>query len=666
MFKFFRRYNKVILVVGGCVLMVAFLIPQAVEMFAPNSAKARIGTAHGKKLTAGDQFNAGAELQLLSRTPFRDGLITDDGLTWLLLQRDAEAMGLYASDREVELALQTFGIDPEGLLQLAKNAGTTTATIREVVRRWLISEQYRQLVTGTAYRDPRGNSASPAIERLQVFNTTANQIVSRQFQDLALFPEEMQRQLAPQLLQEASFRAGLVANGTHRVSAPMLQHYVQDNYPTVEGRMVLIRPDTDAVDEPTDAQLAAVFDQYKDVLPGQGEPFPFGYRYPDRVKLEYLRIPMRALIDAVKVEYVEVLDAYQANRDAFADDSGEAPEMPTGDAVRALTQQIKVRKAQQLASRIIAQVQGILAEDVRGYAQNDGYVELPDDFSPMPWSDVVEAVRAEHGVRLDVMGDPDAWVGTDGLRDIEGIGFSGIGDGQPVPFETYVGYTRRLQGEDSQPPRSLRSQVGVAGKPLRDQAGNLYVFRLLDAEASHQPASLDEVRDQVTADARTVAAYERLVAESESWQTMTLNEGLDAAAEAADTAAAPTPPFPKVADNEGNPPRIPGVGTSRAFVDAAFGLVESIEAGTDVASLPTEQRLVVTPLPKAEEGPALSLFVLDDFVPLTRGGFERAVAGDDALIRTSLSLNRDLTESPMSLEAIANRVGFDLEETQDN
>lgn len=661
MFKFFRKYNKIILVVGGCVLMVAFLVPQAVQMFGPNPQKAPIGTAHGQKLTAGDQFSAGSELQLLSRLPFRDGMITDDGLTWLLIQRDAEELGLYASNREVELAMQTVGIDNERLLQLAKDARTTTATIQEVVRRWLISEQYRQLVMGTAYRDPRGNSASPAIERLQVFRDASNKIIERQLQDFGNLPPELLQQIAPQVYQQASFRAGLQANGTHRLSAPMLQHYVQDNYPTVEGRVVLVRPDTDAASAPTEDELAAVFEQYKDALPGQGEPFPFGYRYPDRVKVEYLRIPMRKVLDATKVDYVEVLDAYQNNLALFADESGESPEMPTAEAVAALSEQLKAQKAQQLAGRIMAQVQGLMAEDIRGHAQDAGYVQLPDDFTAMPWSEVVEAVRQEHGLRPDVMGAPETWVAANELRNLDGIGFSVIGDGAGVPFENYVATTQKLETEEDPAPRSLRSQVGVASKPLRDQEGNLYVFRLLDAQASHVPAGLDVVRDQVTTDTKTLAAYEQLVAEAESWKTMALNEGLDAAAKAANTGVSQTFAFPKVADNQGSPPNVMGVGVSRAFADAAFGLIETIDATANVESLSAEQRLAVTPLPAAEDGPALALFVIDGFQPLTRSGFDRAVSTDDALIRTSLTLNRDLTESPMSLEAIAKRVGFDVE-----
>lgn len=653
MFKFFRQYNKVILVVGGCVLMVAFLVPQAVQMFGPNPAKEGIGTAHGEKLTRGDSRQAAAELQLLEGLPFRDGLITDDPLAWLLIQKDAAAMGLYASNQEVEVALQGFGYDEETLLQIAENVGTTSGTIRELVRRWLVSEQYRQLVTGTAYRDPRGNSSSLALERMGV--------MSRQIQvQLQQYPPEYQQAFAPQIVQVAA----VIANGTHRISSPLLEKYIQDNYTTVEGRVVLVTPDLDNAPEPSEAQVAEVFAQYKDALPGRGEPFAFGYRYPDRVKLEYLRLPMDRVREAVEVEYLDVLDAYRDNQPRFATDAGPAPEMPTPEAVEALTEELRDRKAEQLAARIMAQVQSLLAEDVRGYAQEDGYVVLTDGFTPMPWSEITSAVQQEHGVRLDVMGDPETWVPIAELQTLEGIGGARFGDGVGISLTEYLARTRKLLEEGQNVPRSQQTQVGVAGKPLRGFDGNLYVFRLLDAQKSRSPETLDEVRDFVVADAKTVAAYEKLVADAEAWRTTTVNEGLDAAAEAADTSPVATFEFQKARGTEGEAPNVLGVGASRQFVDSAFALVEERDdVPADVTELPLEQRVAVTPLPKSETGPALAVFVLEDFAPLTRSTYDQAVEGI-ALYEANSAIDRAVERSPLSLEAIAERVGFDLEDAE--
>ncbi len=648
MFKFFRQYNKIILVVGGIVLMVAFLIPQAVQMFGPNPMKETIGTMHGQKVNRGQAASAAQELSLLNSMPLGNGMITDDEIAWLMIQADAQDMGLYASDREVDLALQSVGYDDELVLELATNRRTTVATIKNIVRRWLIAEQYRQTVMGTAYRDPEGGSPSLAVNRLESIFQSLQQL--QQFGNL---PPQFRNQFIQYAIAEA--------NGTRRLSAPMLAHFIQDNYANVTGRTILVRPDLDAAAEPDDTTLAEVFETYKNNLPGTGEPFPFGYMIPDRVKLSYLQVPMRDVREQINVDYLDVLDAYKANPQRFAGDDGNAPATPTAEAVAALTQEITDRRAEQLGAKIMATVQGQLAENQRGQTQVDGYLELSDDFVPLAWNDIIEAVEAEHGVTLQVMDQADEWMAVTDLEALPGIGLSRIGEGQGVPFAAYVGATQQLAEDPSQILRSLRTQVGVASKALRGFDGNLYVFRLADAQTAHAPESLDEVREQVVADAKAIAAYEQLVAEAESWKTMTTAEGLDAAAEAAGVSVQDLPPFQKVAGTGGDPPMVPGVGVSRAFVDAAFVLVDAMDdPQADVSAMPMDQRVAVVPVPDAEAGPSLAVFVLDDFEPLTRSGYEQAVTGG-ATITVDGALNGEELTNPLSAEAIAQRVGFDLE-----
>lgn len=648
MFKFFRQYNKIILVVGGIVLMVAFLIPQAVTMFAPNPSNETIGTMHGEKIIRGQAQSAAQELSLLRQLPFGNGMITDSDIAWLMIQADAKQMGLYASDREVDLALQSVGYDDELTLELATNRRTTVATIKSIVRRWLIAEQYRQTLMGTAYRDPEGGSPSLAVNRLEsIFQSL------QQMQQFGNLPPQFRNQFIQFAIAEA--------NGTRRLSAPMLAHFIQDNYASVTGRVALIRPDLDATAEPDEATLSEVFDSYKDSLPGTGEPFPFGYMIPNRVKLTYLQVPMREVQTKVSVEYLDVLDAYRANPQRFADDTGQAPSTPTSEAVATLTQELTDRRAEQLGAKIMATVQSLLAENQRGQTQIDGYLEIADDFTPLAWDLIVKAVEEEHGVTLQISGDANEWIAVTDLEALPGIGQARIGEGQGVPFAAYVNATKELADDPTQILRSLRTQVGVASKPLRGFDGNLYVFRLNQAETEHAPDGLDEVREQVVADAKLIAAYEQLVAESDSWKTMAVAEGLDAVADAAGVSAQDLSPFQKVSGTAGDPPLVPGVGVSRAFVDAAFALVEAIDdPQADVAAMPLEQRVAVTPVPDAEDGPALAVYVLDDFEPLTRSGYEQAVTGG-ATITVDGALNNEATANPLSAEAIAKRVGFDLE-----
>lgn len=674
MFKFFRQYNKIILVVGGCVLMVAFLVPQAVEMFAPSPAKETIGTMHGEKVTRGQVSSAAYELRLLQDLPFRAGLLTDDEMAWMMIQADAKDMGLWASDREVDLALESVRIDEETLLEMADARRTTVGTIREVVRRWLIAEQYRQTVLGTAYRDPRGGSPSLAINRMQVFENFIQQ-------QLGNLPPEYQ-QMA---FQQIAPYANQMANGTRRLSAPLLAQFIRDNYAAVDGRVALVRPDTDAVPTPDDAKLQEVFETYKNNLPGgnpgelpgevpgevpgeapgAGESFPFGYQYPDRVRLTALRIPMDEVRKRVNVEYLDVLDAYRANPQRFADEAGDAPEMPTPASVKQLTEELTDRQAEILAEKVVATVQSLIAENMRGQPAADGYLALTDDFTPLPWDEIKAEVEKEHGVTLEVTGDPDRWVAVSELAGIPGLGMSRIGEGQGVPFAAYVAATRELADDPSQILPSLRTQVGVASKPLRGIDGDVYFFRLVDAQPAHAPDSLDEVRDQVVEDATTIAAYEQLVADAASWKNRVVEAGLEAIRDSAGVEVHDLTPFQKVAGTDGEAPAVPNVGTSRAFVDAAFALVEAIgDPQADIAALPREQRVAVTPLPGAEGGPALAIYVLDGFEPLTRSGYDQAVESGASFTVDGVLDGRTMS-NPLSIEAMAKRVGFDLE-SQEN
>ncbi len=650
MFKFFRQYNKLILVIGGCVLMVAFLVPQAVTMFGPQAMQrnAEIGTVHGEEITNAHANRAAFELDLLRGLPMAPALPTDDPTAWMLLQQDAAHLGLFASDREVEVAMQVMGLTPEQAGDLARQRNVKVEVVRDAIRRLLVAEQYRQLVTGTAFRDP-GMAVPLAVDKVQ----TMQNVVQGQ---LAQFPEQMRQALAPQVIQMAM----ILADGTHRLSGPMLQHYVRDNYTNANGRVVLVPADPASADEPTPAELEEVFAQYRDSLPGRGMPYPFGYRYPDRVKLETLRLPMEAVREAVEVDYVEVLDAYRRQKARFVDEAGEAPETPAAEVAAQLTRELQRQRAEQLAGRIMAQVQSRLVQDQRGHPVEDGYIKLPENFEPVPFSELIAAVEAEHGVTLEVGRTGDLWVAVDELATLPGIGTASVGEGRPVPLTQIVQNTRQLAEQPELVPQSLRTQVGLGSTTLRGFNGDRYVFRLRDVEESHAPETLDEVREQVVQDARTIAAFEKLQQEATAWRERVLADGLDAAAAEAGLSVESTFPFQKVADNRGNPPSVNVVGPSRPFVDAAFALIEQLDDPTaDIAQLPRERRTAVVPVNDSPQGPALALFVLDSYDPLTRSRYNQAVRGE-AIFRANGSINQRVTQDPLSAEALAARTGFDL------
>ncbi|MDP6151777.1 MAG: hypothetical protein QF785_00265, partial [Phycisphaeraceae bacterium] len=95
MLKFLRKYNKYILVVGCCVLMVVFLLPNLNSFVRSDPSTLPVGTlADGTEFTVADQRNAQAELGLLARlSPYLVQGIDRDPLRWTLMLHEAQAIG---------------------------------------------------------------------------------------------------------------------------------------------------------------------------------------------------------------------------------------------------------------------------------------------------------------------------------------------------------------------------------------------------------------------------------------------------------------------------------------------------------------------------------------------------------------------------------------------
>ena len=663
MFKFFRQYNKIILVVGGCVLMVAFLVPQAVTMFAPGQGDITLGEVHGQEVTNASVRSAEFELSLLQSMGLGAGLPTlidgrplDDGLSWILLQADAREMGLWAGDAEVQAALTGAGIDDGDLAEIAALRNIAPGFVRQAVRHWLIAEQYRELAAGIAYESRGAGALSPAMRKVETYGRYARD--AEQFRD------------NPQMLQYISALAALEMRGTHRLSRPLLTHFVRDTAASIGGRLLLIDADPADGGQPADDAVRRLFDQYKDVLPGgggsasggaeaSGGPYPFGYRIPDRVKLEYLQITRGALEQAVNVGYAEVLDYYRQNKQMFAEqEGGDVPDSPSPVVRQQIEDQLVSREVQRLRARVLDGVRSVLAEDLRGLSEENGYTRLPPEFSPTPLDTVAERVKERFGVELNVVDLSDRWLPVTELAELEGIGFSAIGGVRGVFFPQLVAQARPLVEDPQQVPRQLRLQVGTPSEPLQDFDGNAYLFRLTAAEPAHAPASLDDVREEVVRDAKTVAAFEALRDTAAAWRQRVIDDGLDAAAGSAEAVVRSVGPFQREAGLAGEVPEVEGIGRSKAFIEAAFGLVEGVPVDADVSELPLEERVAVVPVPGRT---ALAVFVLESYEPLTRSGFRQQLAGG-ATLMVSSALDRGVVADPLSLDNLARRTGFDLTE----
>src|SRR5690606_3331710 len=83
------------------------------------------------------------------------------------------------------------------------------------------------------------------------------------------------------------------------VSDRRLKQYASRNFHRVETRIIPIAASADeAMYDPTEEELARQLEAYGSLEPGEGE-MGFGYRLPDRVKLEWIEVSADAVRRAV-------------------------------------------------------------------------------------------------------------------------------------------------------------------------------------------------------------------------------------------------------------------------------------------------------------------------------------------------------------------------------
>ncbi len=656
MLKWFRKYNKFILAVGCVVLMVAFLIPQAVQMFSPTGQNFVVGTINGEDVTEGDLVRAAFQLDLLRGMGVPDSVIGDSRERWLMQVNEARRLGLDASGGEVAAMLTAVGLDDEALNRRARESKVPAEFFRQTVREYLAAERYRMLTMGRRYDTAVASTDSPGLTTLTLWATDFLPEIQRNSR------EGGDPQFARRL--QGIFSALSVGNG--RMSPPASSYLARNALERVGGRLLVIEPEPEneaAVDE---ARLERLFEEYREFFPGRGRPYPLGYRQPEQVRVEFLRFPQQQALDAVTVESLDVFAYYRENKDQFAGSAEEAPDTPTDEAREQIEQRLQLAKAGELLRRGVAEARAMLDEDIRALETDDGYRVFPDAFEPVSLEQVAQRVNERTGLTPEV-GNTGGWSSIDSFSQTEAGAARLPGSGASLAF--YLALARELHPADTPLPAYV--QVGVAGETGVSVNGDVFIPRLTCATPPRVPESLDEVREQVVADARRVNAYERLVAQAGDLADRAASEGLDALARDFEAEVNPIEPLPRrdpvAAAQTGRlvAPVVPGVGSSEAFIDAVFGVVADLPPEALLSeALTARERLIAEPI---DSRLAVAVFEADRYDAPTRIAYEAfqrqnsVVAADFALLGDPGLLMRVIGEG-----SLAQRVGFELPDDRDD
>lgn len=737
MLKFLRKYQKWMLVVFCVGLMIAFLAPQAVQQFTPDPAQRPLATLYGDQELSRDELTRAAtdlkNMKLLRFDPIRwpglsllpdTGRDEDDALHWLLIQRAAEHNNLSASNSEAfNLAadiLTMYRGSAAKPIQKSDDVGPALKEAKlpfndvylyEICKQYLKAEQYRQLVGGIEYTVAPGNPTpigSPGLQRHLKLGQAVGAIreIGQQLISLGYPPEQAEFLAVQSVLMERGMLPQIV--GHQRVSTQQVRYLLQQQMTEISLSVVLI----DAEDRMpavtvSDDEVRAVFERFADEEEGKGQPYGLGYRVPDRVKLEALRIPIdqaRAVV-ADEITPDDIVKFYNENQGSFI----EFEDLPEGESIKpaeltvGLREKIRTFLTQQRAIDKVNQVAEMarlrLKEDERGLSSDGPYKVLPDDFAPMPLVELAAEIEREHGITPEVIQIND-WVSAEQInaeaeftgRMMESLPTSTIRlpggtmsrpiretllAGRAGLFATHVPGLLNSQAfqlkllsnyiEDAKPfvkPDSdaalLGLQLKLPGEVLSDFTGSSYVFRLTDADPAHPATDMTPIAAQLKTDATRVKAYEQIVSEKDQMIDRAAEQSIETLMISAQDKA--TLDVSRLTLARTGAPPMKGLRTTGPILEQAFGVADKILSSGGLDSALARDRLFAVELAGDYK---LAIVRIDDIRPLTRSAFERT-ADNPSLLSAAAGVGATgQPPSPMSIESLKLATGFKWAEGED-
>ena len=465
MFKFLRKYNKVLLAVFGVLLMITFLIPQAFNRFSEQAAQ-RTGTI----ATVGDGEKVSAA-------------------EWSIYQRELQAIDKL---QRVLPPLPGIGTvkSPEHWYLLVREA-TDAGLVPVIDMRDVNSLEMQQLMAATGERDPE------VINRARTHYAGVSQLLDL-YGTGDLYSDRHLRAEAERLLRTATVS------------------------------MVILQPDAAKSDfQPTEAQIDEQMKKYADKLAGTGEQ-GFGYKLPDRVKLEWLKVPA-ASVRAI-VENSDAMDGVQQRLHWKRNPNKNLPPYPTDGSAAAIPDTVRTDLLNQLTKAKLDDIAKYATDTLRlaqrGLPEKDGFYILPADWGTKQKSlaQLAEDLRSRFGIALpEYTARGDQWLTIEEAGNLPGIGraTSDKLGATPIAFTDLLKAAHEFGDKNT-----VIVQKGVAAPSVKDGEDNLYFFRITDADASRQPANVDEVREQVVKDLKREAEYQRLKASLADLESKTKIDGL--------------------------------------------------------------------------------------------------------------------------------------------
>ncbi len=474
MLRFLRKYNKMLLVVAGSVLMVLFLLPQAMHQFGPNQQNQVIfrikgRTFHGRDLED-SQAKLGA-LLALERTagiPFF-GFNFENTEHWMLLVQEAQLHGLIAGgDRQDEL--------------IASLADARARQLQMIGSDPIQAEQARANIRAQTYADLQ---AVLDDQRTRIGETRLTAAIADVYG-------------VRRLLELYGGFATISTLEAATISVRALDTAVADM-----GFVDYSEALAEAGD-PTTEQLEAHFQEFKDIDPATA-PNGIGYRQQDAVMLEAVEVDLTRIRSAMTLDDIEVNKRWRQNKDTYGQDFATARQRVESDLLDERVAAV-VRTLEELGHRA-------LFRETSSLEAEGAFKKLPPDWSARCVS--FESLAADMNAEIAksvTLPAPAATVtrivGWSTAQDLAsrsmGRAYMTVG-GRALSLPGVV-----LQIRELAPDSKSGLQVGVAFGPLTVPKEKIVFVRVLEARPAGPPDTLDEVRIRAVDDWKKLRAYELL------------------------------------------------------------------------------------------------------------------------------------------------------------
>lgn len=636
MLKWLRKYNSIILVIGGSLLMVAFLLPETINQLGRTPIGGSAFKINGRRVSFADADYASREhyvLRALMGEQFLAGIGGGETAEhWVMLNREAERQG-YAGGKN-------DGMD--FLPELARGA---------VLMRY---DQFLRM--GISY-DQISGMVENEVKQL------TDELVQRRLPSAASaarLTEDQAYRAVGKLHAVVRMRLAYQNAAAARLSGPRMVAGLKEVSDSAKVDAVFIPPERalGGVTDPTPEQLREHFDRFKATKPGEGE-YGIGYLLPDRVKLAYMTIDRAEVQTGLRADDVEVRKRFLKQFPTGTPPSEEAASAAT---VR-IQDEVRSEQLDRVMRTIDQVVKAELERATRKLEADGEYKRLPSDWATSGLKLQALAATIERRVKessgatieLPTVTVLDArWLTSEDLSNLPGIGGATLTRGNLTErFADVVMKVRELAGRN----QSLL-QVGLPSVEfVSDQSGNRYYFMVLDARKESAPESYKEIEEEVKTDAKRLAAFTKMKESIGGYRLLAEASTDPLAAMARTGAATVSDELPIVT---GLTVRESGLSPANAdldredFREAVLQAAARLDPLTDPSTQEMSSRLVVTPVAKSL---GVGVAKITAVSPLTEERYRSAGArAGTELVNRWRQRAGEKREDPFSLSAMEARL----------